>query len=117
MIGEGVLMMAGAIVNPDCVVGDHSTIDTGASLDHDSVIGRCVSLAPNVATGGGVHIGDHKAISIGAVVAHGRSVGTHTVTGARSVVVMCSDLPPLDADGGSRDLRGSCRPRVGSSLT
>lgn len=89
--GVGVLMMAGAVVNPDCVVGDHSTIDTGATLDHDSVIGRCVSLAPNVATGGGVTIGDYTAVSIGASVSHGRTIGAHSVIGAGAVVVR--DIP------------------------
>lgn len=50
-IGHGTFLMAGSIVHPDSTLGDHSTLDTRASLDHDSVLGRCASLAPNVATG------------------------------------------------------------------
>jgi len=90
-IGEGVHMMAGAVVNPDCKVGSHSTIDTNASLDHDSVLGRCSSLAPKVATGGGCQIGDFTAISLGTSVIHGRTIGEHAVIGAASLVVR--DVP------------------------
>lgn len=90
-IGEGVLMMAGAVVNPDARVGDHSTIDTCASLDHDSRLGHYASMAPQVVTGGGVSIGDFSAVSIGSVVLHGRSIGAHTVVGAGSLVVR--DIP------------------------
>ena len=90
-LGAGVLVVAGAIVGPDCAVGDHAVIYTGASLDHDSALGRCASLAPRAVTGGGVHIGDVTAVSIGAIVLHGRTIGAHTVVGAASLVV--DDLP------------------------
>ena len=90
-IGAGVHMMAGAVVNPDSVVGDHVHIDTRASLDHDSVLGRCASLGPTAATGGGCRIGECTAVAIGAVVVHGVTIGAHSVVGAGATVV--SDLP------------------------
>jgi sugar O-acyltransferase (sialic acid O-acetyltransferase NeuD family) len=90
-VGHGVHMMAGAVVNPASTVGDHVHIDTRASLDHDSSIGRCASLGPTSATGGGCTIGAYVAVSIGAVVLHGRSVGDHSVIGAGATVT--ADIP------------------------
>jgi sugar O-acyltransferase (sialic acid O-acetyltransferase NeuD family) len=90
-IGVGVHMMAGAVVNPASIVGDHVHIDTRASLDHDSTLGRCASLGPTAATGGGCTIGEFTAVAIGAVVVHGTTIGAHTVVGAGATVL--ADLP------------------------
>lgn len=107
-IGHGVLMMAGSIVNPDCTLGDHSTLGTRASLDHDSVLGHCASLAPNVATGGECRVGDYSAIGIGASISHGRTVGDHAVVGAGSVVTR--DIPDRVVAYGvpARPVRSRC---------
>jgi sugar O-acyltransferase (sialic acid O-acetyltransferase NeuD family) len=90
-VGEGVLMMAGAVVNSDSKVGSFSTLSTRASLDHDSTMGDFAYMAPNAATSGGVHIGDFCFIAVGASILHNVSVGEHSVVGAGSTVV--KDLP------------------------
>lgn len=98
-IGNGVAVMAGAVINPDSVIHDHVIVNTNASLDHDSVMYSFSSLAPGAVTGGRVTVGECSAISIGAVVRHGISIGKHTVVGAGSVVL--KDLPDLKLVYGS----------------
>ena len=86
-IGDGTVIMAGAVINPCCSIGRGCIINTTASLDHDSVMGDFSSLAPGAITGGNCVIGQHAAISIGATLLHGISVGEHTVIGAGATVL------------------------------
>jgi len=90
-IGAGSVLMAGAFVGSDTLLGEHCVLYAGASIDHDCSIGSFVSFAPKAATGGGVAIGDYSAVAIGASIIHGRTIGEHTVVGAGSTVI--SDLP------------------------
>jgi sugar O-acyltransferase (sialic acid O-acetyltransferase NeuD family) len=90
-IGDGTVVMAGAVVNPGTVVGRHCIVNTGACLDHDNHLAEFCSIAPGVVTGGKVTIGRGVAVCIGACIAHGISIGEHTVIGAGSVVL--SDMP------------------------
>jgi acetyltransferase-like isoleucine patch superfamily enzyme len=78
--------MAGVVVNPCCAVGRLCILNTGASLDHDSVMHDHSSLAPHATTGGNCEIGAYSAVSIGAVLIHGVKVGEHSVVGAGAVV-------------------------------
>lgn len=90
-IGRGVIIMAGGVVNASCELGDHTFILSNSSLDHDSRMGRFSSLAPRVATGGGVVLEDFAALAVGSVTIHGVHIGEHTVVGAGAVVV--NDMP------------------------
>jgi len=90
-MGDGSVVMAGAILNSESSIGEHCIINTMASIDHDNSIGDFVTIAPNVTIGGNVRIGDYSAISLGANVIHGRGIGEHTVIGAGSTVI--KDIP------------------------
>ncbi len=90
-IGDGSVLMAGAIVNSDSRVGNFCILNTRASLDHDSVMEDFSSLAPNAVTGGNVHIGSFSAVSLGASIIHGVKVGEHSVLGAGALAV--DDIP------------------------
>ena len=85
-IGEGTVIMAGAVVNSSSRIGRFCILNTNSSLDHDSVMGDYSSLAPNAVTGGEVRIGDFSAVSIGATVLHQIEIGEHAVIGAGSTV-------------------------------
>jgi sugar O-acyltransferase (sialic acid O-acetyltransferase NeuD family) len=86
-LGEGVQIMAGAIVQPGCVIGDNSIINTGAIVDHDCMIGEHVHVAPGAVLSGGVHIGAMTHIGTSAAVIQGVQIGQAAVIGAGSVVV------------------------------
>lgn len=90
-IGEGTVVMAGAVINPDSKIGRFCILNTGSSLDHDGKMGDFSSLAPGVTTGGNVEIGAHSAVSLGAHIIHGIRIGAHSVIGAGATVL--EDIP------------------------
>ena len=80
-VGEGSVVMAGAILNPSAVVGNHCIVNTRSSLDHDAELGEFASIGPGVSLGGNCHVGTFTAIGIGASVSHGVGIGKHSVIG------------------------------------
>lgn len=86
-IGDGTAVMAGAVINSSCVIGQSCIVNTGASLDHDSIMEDYASLAPGVTTGGNCRIGTYSAVSLGANLRHGITIGKQTVIGAGSMVL------------------------------
>lgn len=86
-LGEGVQIMAGAILQSGVRIGANSIVNTGAVVDHDSVVGESVHIAPRVAIGGGVHIGPMSHIGAGAVVIQGIRIGREALVGAGAVVL------------------------------
>lgn len=86
-IGEGTMIMAGAIVNPDAIIGTHCIINTAAIVEHDCVIEDYVHLSPNAALAGGVTVGEGTHIGIGAVVIQGIKIGKWATIGAGSVII------------------------------
>ncbi len=90
-VGDGSVLMAGAIVNSDSHIGNFCILNTKASLDHDGVMEDFSSLAPNATTGGKVVIGAFSAVSLGAGIIHGIKIGEHSVLGAGALAV--DDIP------------------------
>lgn len=90
-IGDGSVVMAGGIVSPGATVGNNCVISTNSSLGHESTMNEHGSLSPKVATGGNVRIGTCTAVMLGVSIAHGVTIGDHTVVGAGSLVLR--DLP------------------------
>jgi len=90
-VGVGTAIMAGAVVNSGCRIGDFCILNTCSSLDHDSTMEQYSSLAPRAVTGGSVSIGAFSAVAIGAVVSHAIRIGEQTVVGAGATVV--NDIP------------------------
>ncbi len=67
-LGEGVQIMAGAVIQPGTVIGDNSIINTHASVDHDCKIEAHVHIAPGSVLCGGVQIGERSHVGTGAVI-------------------------------------------------
>ncbi len=86
-IGEGTVVMAGAITNADAVIGKHCIINTGAIVEHDNIIEDYAHISPRVALGGNVHIGSLAHLGIGATVKNNISICSECVIGAGTVVV------------------------------
>lgn len=87
ILGEGTVVMAGAVVNPGASVGRLCILNTHCSLDHDSRLDDHASLAPGVVTGGRCHVGECAAVGIGAVLLQDVRVGAHAVVGGGSLVI------------------------------
>lgn len=90
-LGQGIVVMAGAILNPFVEVGNHCIINTGASLDHDVKVGDFVHIAPHCTLCGGVEVGEGTWIGSGTTVIQGIKIGKNCYIGAGSVVV--KDIP------------------------
>lgn len=90
-IGDGTVVMAGAIIQPGTSIGHHCIINTGASVDHDAVIGDFVHVAPHCTLCGGVEVDEVTWIGAGTTVIQGIHIGRNCFIGAGSVVV--KDIP------------------------
>lgn len=86
-LSEGVQVMAGAILQSGCKVGDNTIINTSASVDHDCEIGHHVHISPGATLSGGVTIGDNAHIGTGAVIIQCVHVGLHSLVAAGAVVI------------------------------
>lgn len=91
VLGKGVAIMAGVIINSDCTIGDFTILNTNSSLDHDCIMQEYSCLLPNAVVGGGVEIGSFSVVSIGAVILHGIKIGDHSIIGAGAVLTSNCD--------------------------
>ena len=86
-IGEGSVVMAGAIIQPGVSIGKHCIINTGACIDHDCVISDFVHVAPNCSIAGNVCIGEGSFVGIGSSIIPNKTIGKWTIIGAGSLVI------------------------------
>lgn len=106
-MGRGAVVMAGAVVNACATIGDLAIINTGATVDHDCVIGRAAHVAPQCGLAGCVSVGDRAMLGVGTKVIPGIRIGTDATVGAGSVVVrdvndaaLAMGVPARSRDGG-----------------
>lgn len=90
-LGEGIVILGGAIINTGARIGRGSIINTGASVDHDCALGEGVHICPGVRLAGEVTVGACSWIGIGAVVIQQRKIGKGATVGAGAVVIR--DVP------------------------
>lgn len=86
-IGPGTVVLAGAVVQAGARLGAHVIVNTGATIDHDCVVGDFVHLAPGVNLGGGVWVEEGALVGIGAAVIPGIRIGAWSTVGAGAVVI------------------------------
>jgi len=98
-LGRGIAVMACAIINAQTIAGDHSIINTAASVDHDCVIGNFAHIAPGAVLCGGVHVGEGALVGAGATVIPDRKIGQWAIVGAGAVVI--EDVPDFAIVAGS----------------
>jgi sugar O-acyltransferase (sialic acid O-acetyltransferase NeuD family) len=91
VLGEGSVVLHGAIVQPNATIGRHVLINTAASVDHDCVVGDYAHVSPHATLCGHVQVGEGTHIGAGAVVIPSVRIGRWCRVGAGAVVV--SDLP------------------------
>jgi acetyltransferase EpsM len=90
-LGEGIVIFANVVINPDSQIGDDVILNTSCSVDHDCVIAAHAHVAPGARLAGNVHVGEGTLIGIGASVIPGIKIGVHSMVGAGSVVIR--DIP------------------------
>jgi acetyltransferase EpsM len=86
-IGEGSVVMAGAVVQTGAKIGRHCVINSGALVEHDVVVGDFSQIGPGAVVGGGVRIGADTYVGLGATIRDHLQIGERVVVGMGSVVV------------------------------
>lgn len=87
VLGQGVQIMAGAVIQPDVTLGCNTIINTRASVDHDCNVAAHVHIAPGAILCGNVQVGSGAFVGAGATVIQGLVLGECAVVGAGSVMV------------------------------
>ena len=90
-IGEGTVVMHGAIIQSDAIIGKHCIVNTGASIDHECIIEDFVHVSPHSTLCGNVKVGEGSWIGAGSTLIPGIKIGKWCTIGAGSVVV--KDIP------------------------
>lgn len=95
-IGPGALLSPGMVITSNIRIGRHFHGNIHSIVEHDCVIGDCVTFAPGVRCNGAIHIGDGAYIGAGAVIRQGTAarpvrIGAGAVVGMGAVVL--GDVP------------------------
>ncbi|BBP60733.1 acetyltransferase [Pseudomonas sp. St316] len=90
-LGQGVQVMAGAVIQADCDIGENTIINTRASIDHDCHVHANVHVAPGAVVCGDSTLCEGVFVGAGATIIQSLTVGENSVVGAGSVLV--SSLP------------------------
>lgn len=86
-IGEGTVIMAGAVINPCSVIGKGCIINTCASVDHDCTVEDYAHISVGAHLAGTVHVGQAAWIGIGAVISNNIDIAANCMIGAGAAVV------------------------------
>jgi acetyltransferase EpsM len=86
-VGEGTVIMAGAVVQTGALLGAHCVVNTGAIVEHDVTLGDQAQLAPGVTLGGGVRVGARAYVGLGAAVRDHVALGAGAIVGMGAVVL------------------------------
>lgn len=86
-LGGGTVVMAGAMIQPRVKIGRHVIINTGATIDHDCVIGDYAHIAPGAHLCGGVHVGDGALVGVGVGIAPGAQIPAWHLVKARKLEI------------------------------
>lgn len=83
---NGIIVNAGAIIQPQCTIGDGVIINTRAVVEHECIIGNYVHIAPGAVLTGNVIVGENTLIGANSTVLPEIKIGKNCVIGAGSVV-------------------------------
>ena len=86
-IGEGTVIMAGAVVQANAKIGEGVIINTCSSVDHDCVVGNWTHVAVGARLAGSVKAGKSVFLGASCVILNNLSVTDNCVVGAGSAVI------------------------------
>jgi sugar O-acyltransferase (sialic acid O-acetyltransferase NeuD family) len=86
-IKPGTVVMAGSVINCCSEIGNGCIINTGVTIDHDSVIDDYVHLSPGVHLAGAVKVGKESWLGIGSAVINNITVSENCIIGAGAIVI------------------------------
>jgi len=86
-LGDGVQILAAAVVGPGSVLGAQTIVNTAASVDHECELGPGVHVGPGAVLAGCVRVGACAFVGAGAVVLPRLAIGDEACVGAGAVVI------------------------------
>jgi sugar O-acyltransferase (sialic acid O-acetyltransferase NeuD family) len=97
-VGEGTIVMHGAIINAGAKVGRNCIVNSNALLEHDVIVADHCHVSTAATLNGDVRVGTASFIGSRAVVREGRTIGDRCVIGmGQSVFADCESdawVPP-----------------------
>ena len=85
-IGQGSIIMHGAMLNADSRIGANCIINSHALVEHGAQVGDHCHISTGVILNGDVRIGTGSFLGSGTLIREGISIGSDCVVGMRSVV-------------------------------
>ena len=85
-VGQGLQIMAGAVVHKFCTIGDYCLVNTNSTVDHECVIGDGVHIMGSASVAGNVKINSFSSIGNNATILPNLSIGKNSLVGAGAVV-------------------------------
>lgn len=86
-LGEGVQILATAVVQAGARIAANSIVNTGAIVEHDCLVGEHCHIAPRAVLSGGIEVGNGSHIGVGATIIQGIVLGDEVVVAAGAVVI------------------------------
>ncbi len=90
-VGEGSVVMQGAIIQSCASIGRHCIINTAASLDHECRVADFVHISPHATLCGNVQVGEGSWIGAGATIIQGIRIGQWSLIAAGATIT--HDVP------------------------
>lgn len=87
VVGDGSMVMQGAIIQSDTSIGRHCIINSGATIDHECKIGDFVHILPHATLCGNVQVGEESWIGAGATIIPSIKIGKWSTIGAGATVI------------------------------
>ena len=91
MIGDGVVVSGGVLVNALAQIDDYAILNTGCIIEHECVINCAAHIGPGAVLAGNVIVGRRTFVGANAVIKQGIKIGDDVVIGAGSVII--KDVP------------------------
>lgn len=85
-LGDGTLVLHGAVINAAARVGHNAIVNSLALIEHDAEVGDHCHVATGALVNGNVTIGAGCFIGSGAVLKNGIAIGAGSVIGAGAVI-------------------------------
>lgn len=91
IIAKGSQILANSAICIEAKIGRSCIINTGATVDHECILGDGIHIGPGAHLAGNIMVGDYATIYTGAVVLPRVEIGKGAIVGAGAVVV--KDVP------------------------
>ncbi len=86
-LGDGVVIFAGVIINPEVIIGNNVVIATGATIDHETIVEDHVLISAGVTVGAGDIIKEGALLALGSKIISRVTIGENALVASGAMVV------------------------------